>query len=304
MEQVLIFANPIAGRGKGRAIAATLEEELVRRGYQTTVFLDRAQSITHLPPPQAIRAAIVIGGDGTLRSVAQWAIDRSLAAAGPGESCVPWPLLIVPMGTANLMGQHLGIAWTAERLPQQVADALAKRRVVHLDVARTAEGIMLLVAGVGFDAWVIHELARLRSGPIHMAHYAMPVLKALTEYRFPSLQVSVDGRCVFDSAPALALVGNIPEYGTGFPVLHQARPDDQLLDVCVMPCATRGDLVKLFLATAAREHDRQEGVVYVKGQHVRIESPQPVAVQVDGEAAGFTPLQVDLLPGRIPFIVP
>jgi diacylglycerol kinase family enzyme len=37
---------------------------------------------------------------------------------------------------------------------------------------------------------------------------------------------------------------------------------------------------------------------------VRIEATEPVPVQVDGEPAGMTPVDIDLLPCRIPFIVP
>jgi len=185
-----------------------------------------------------------------------------------------------------------------------VAQALEAGNVRQLDVARTNGGIFLLMAGVGFDAWVVHELDRVRDGPIDITKYIMPAMKAITGYQFPTLEVMVDGKKVFKKARALALVGNIREYGTGFAILPQARPDDQLLDVCVMPCSSPKDLIKLVLSAAAGEHVQQEGVVYVKGRQVRIESTTPVPVQVDGEPAGQTPVEIDLLPCRIPFIVP
>jgi diacylglycerol kinase (ATP) len=302
-DQVLIFANPIAGRGRGRVIAAMLETELRSRGYEVRTFLSRLESAGYKPDAGRVRAAVVVGGDGTLRTVAQWAIERGEHAESRHDGWA-YPLLIVPMGTANLMGQHLGIAWDPARLPQQVAEALEQRRTVHLDVARAGEGILLLVAGTGFDGQVIHELTRMRTGPIHLTDYAMPVLHTLTTYRFAEVQVTVDGTRLFGPAPGLVLVGNIPEYGTGFPILLHARPDDGMLDVCAMPCASRQQLMELFLSAAAGEHLGREGVAYAKGRSVRIESAEPLAVQVDGEAAGFTPLEIDLLPQRIPFILP
>jgi diacylglycerol kinase (ATP) len=306
-EQVLIFANPIAGRGKAQRIAAVLEEELKGRGYGVRVFLNKIDSAKKIDG--WVKAAIVIGGDGTLRGVAQWAIDTAYpnqeAMCASGELAnLPYPLLIVPMGTANLMGKHLGVNWSEENIGEEIASALEVGRVQQLDVARTNGGIFLLMAGVGFDAWVVHELDRIRDGPIDITKYIMPAVKAITGYQFPTLAVSVDGKQVFKKAPALALVGNIREYGTGFAILPQARPDDQLLDVCVMPCASPKDLIKLALSAAAGEHVQQEGVVYVKGRRVRIESASPVPVQVDGEPAGMTPVEIDLLPCRIPFIVP
>ena len=313
-EQILIFANPIAGRGRAKRIAATLEEELKKRGYGVRIFFSKPAELEHAHEyvsmaPGRIRAGIIIGGDGTLRGVAQWAIDSAFpnqeAMCASGElTNLPYPLLIVPMGTANLMGKHLGVNWSDENIGEEVAEALAAANVRQLDVARTNGGIFLLMAGVGFDAWVVHELDRVRSGPIDLMNYIMPAMKAIAEYQFPRLEVTVDGKKVFKKAPALALVGNIREYGTGFAILPQARPDDQLLDVCVMPCASPKDLIKLALSAAAGEHVQQEGVVYVKGRNVRIESTTPVPVQVDGEPAGQTPVDIDLLPCRIPFIVP
>jgi diacylglycerol kinase (ATP) len=210
----------------------------------------------------------------------------------------------VPMGTANLMGRHLGIAWDAHQMPQQVVEAVRRRRIVELDAATTRDGIFLLMAGVGFDAHVVHELNRVRSGPISLATYVLPMLRAVFQYDFPKITVGVDGNVIFNDAPAIAMVGNVAEYGTGFPMLPHACSTDGLLDVCIMPCSSRRDLLRLALAAAAGEHLREEGVVYIKGRHVRVDSPVPVAVQVDGEAAGTTPVEMDLLPWKIPFIVP
>lgn len=298
MWQVLIFANPIAGRGRGRTTAQLLRHELSRRNYDPVVFLNKADSAS-FNPSHDIAAAIVIGGDGTLRSVAQWAIDNAYRLQRE-----PYPLLIVPMGTANLMGKHLGISWDPQTLAQQVADSLDHGQIVHLDAARTNQGIFLLMASVGFDAWVVHELDRIRSGPISISTYILPILRGLAEYDFPPITVTVDNKIVFADTPGLALAGNVREYGAGFPLLPHARPDDQLLDVCVMPCSSRRDLMRLLLAAAAGQHVHEEGVIYLKGKSIRIDSPNPVPVQVDGEPAGATPVDIDLLPTRIPFIVP
>jgi diacylglycerol kinase (ATP) len=310
MERVLVFANPIAGRGRGGAIAGRLVAALRGHGYQAELLPGKARSAA-AGPQRPIRAAIIIGGDGTLRTVAQSAIEHARTGLADqhqrpaaSDDCVPYPLLIVPMGTANLMGKNLGIEWDDQHLERQVIDTLEHGQIIHRDVAQTAAGIFLLVAGVGFDAWVVHELDRLRTGPIRMTDYVRPAIKAATMYQFPELEVEVDGRRIFGPTPGLAMVGNVAEYGTGFPILPQARADDQLLDVCALPCSSRMQRVKLFLLAAAGEHLKEEGVAYAKGRHVRISSPQPVPVQMDGEPAGLTPVEMDLLPGRIPFIVP
>jgi diacylglycerol kinase (ATP) len=63
-------------------------------------------------------------------------------------------------------------------------------------------------------------------------------------------------------------------------------------------------LVQHFLRAAAGEHLDTPGVVYVQGKEIQIESTRPLPVQLDGDPAGYTPVQIDLLPTRLAFIVP
>lgn len=330
-QQILIFANPIAGRGRGQAIARRLEKRFLAEGYGVHLLLKRPDALTPDDLPADAKAAIVIGGDGTLRSVANRLCaefaggDEAMAGEVVGEQeggkprsgaaqasatvsrSVGPPLLVVPLGTANLMGRHLGIRWADETLEDQVSAAVAGGKVVHLDAGRVNGRLFLLMVGVGFDAAVVHELDRIRRGPITMVDYVLPTAMALTGYEFPMLRVEVDGRRVFGPSPGVAFVGNVSEYGTGFPILPRARPDDGLLDICCLPCRSPFDVVRFFFLSSTGDHLTLDGVVYTRGRHVRIESPgasRPVPVQIDGDAAGHTPVAADLLPVRLPFIVP
>lgn len=296
---VFIFANPIAGRGRGQVIAARLESALADAGYRARVFFDRADRIAaddfHVETVPL--AAIVIGGDGTLRTVAR----RIIAENPPGDRL---PLLIVPMGTANLMGRHLGIRWNRRNLENEVLEALQHRQIARLDAA-TGNGVLfLLMAGIGLDGYVVHELERIRTGPISYLSYIAPTLGAIRRYDFPPITVTVDGQTICRDMRALAFVGNIREYGTGFPILPHAKSDDGVLDVCILPCEGKLGAMRHALRAALRCHTTGGGVIYVKGRQIRIESPVQVPVQVDGEAAGHTPIEIDLLPVRVPFIVP
>ena len=62
--------------------------------------------------------------------------------------------------------------------------------------------------------------------------------------------------------------------------------------------------MRYFLRAAAGELLQEEKVVYLRGRHVTILSAESIPVQIDGDAAGHTPVNIDLLPIRMPFIVP
>src|SRR4051794_22916104 len=99
-DSVLIFANPIAGHGQGRAVAERLAQRLARDGFSPTLVFKRPDDVKDRELDGAARAAVAIGGDGTVRGVAT-RLFKTFAGAMP-------PLMVVPMGTANLLGRHLG----------------------------------------------------------------------------------------------------------------------------------------------------------------------------------------------------
>jgi diacylglycerol kinase (ATP) len=295
MKRVVIFANPIAGSGRGKIIAERIAGRLRADGVEARAIYERPADVGDEVLAEA-SAAIAIGGDGTIRGVA--------ARLNRVADVRAIPLLIVPMGTANLLGRHLGIKWNNRTVAEQVSRTIANHQLIHLDAARANGELFLLMAGIGLDAQVVHELDRIRVGPIDYMSYVLPAAFALAMYRFPALTVTVDEKVIAARLPAVAFVGNVREYGTGFPILPYARPDDSLLDVCVLPCANPKDLVFHLMRAITGEHLSAEGAIYTKGKTIRVESEKTVPVQIDGDAAGHTPLEIDLLPHRLAFMVP
>ena len=286
MADVLILSNPKAGRGRSMQIATRLADALRAGGYTVHRDIDARREL-----PEAV---ITIGGDGTLR----YAAGRLFEAYGQ----VP-PLVVIPGGTANLMDRHLQLNWDASKLEQQVLAAIRARQLKYLDAARCNGELFLLIAGVGFDAAIVAALDRVRSGPITLWSYVMPSLQALWENKFLPLAVSVDGKHIFGPAPGMVFIGNVKEYGTGFPVLPRAKSDDGLLDICVLPCASHEDLLRLALHAMVGEHANLEGAKYLRGKRVGVHADRPVPVQLDGDSAGNTPVDIELLPIKVPFIV-
>jgi diacylglycerol kinase (ATP) len=290
-DRIAIFANPVAGRGRGTVVARRLAAELSAGGFEPIVHLDRPTG----PVSPTISAVITVGGDGTLRDV----VDRLFGRSPDGP-----PVLPVSMGTANLMGRHLGYRWSAATLGPLVVRTIRRRRIVRLDAGRANGKLFLLMAGVGLDAAVVHELARKRRGPIALASYLVPLALSFAGYRFPPITVEVDGVRVLDNEPAIAVFGNVREYGIGLPILPDADATDGLLDVCVMPCRDWTGLVELLLALTNQMQSAREGVITLRGNSIDVRSTDRVPVQLDGDEAGFAPLAIETLPGRVPFLLP
>ena len=171
-------------------MADSLAARLRADGYAVRLMLENPRALAADALDGPARAAVIIGGDGTLRAVA----DR-LQQHGNAP-----PLLTVPLGTANLMARHLGIRWHVARFEAEVSTAIARRRLRRLDVGRVNGEVFLLMTGIGFDAHVVHELARVRRGPIRYSSYLLPAALAVGGYRFAPLRIIADGREVFSPA--------------------------------------------------------------------------------------------------------
>lgn len=302
--KVLIFANPVAGRGRALATAQRIALSLTTAGYTPELILTPPQE--SILPDGPFHAAISIGGDGTLRSVVSRLCVAS-AADKPtlnGPFTPPPPILVVPTGTANLMRQSLGLPRNTEKI---LLELLRDYHVVPRDAALANAELFLIVAGVGLDGQVIHELARRRTGPITHLSYLIPTALSVRNWTYPQITVHVDGKLAFGPTQGMAMVGHVKEHGIGFSFLSQADPTDRKLDVLAFPCKTFLEGVGLLLATTAGRLPQMKGTLYTTAnQTVTIATPEPtqIPVQVDGESAGFSPLTVELFPHQIPFIAP
>lgn len=296
-KRVLIFANPLSGRGHASSIIDRLIPALQRAGYPSQTFTDPVSPLITLANMTSVHAIVILGGDGTLRIVVQKLIEMIPVSQIP-------PILVIGLGTANLMQKHLGLRYSPGQLPDQVIDLLNRQRVMRLDVAKVNGQVSLLMISCGLDSEVVRRLAEVRRGPITRWSYLPPILRSLTTYRFTPLTVRVDGQVVHSQQPAQVFVGNVAEYGTGFPVLNHASSTDRRLDVCVMPCRSVDELIRWMMLTTIGRHSDTPGVVYTHGQQVEIASLEPIPLQVDGDSLGSTPARIDLLEEPLGFIVP
>jgi diacylglycerol kinase family enzyme len=148
--EVAILANPQAGSQRRRQQVQELVFALRARGLDVTLCGDRSQ-LTDLVQSRGdrLRCVVAAGGDGTVNEV----LNRAPHI----------PMAILPLGNENLVARCFRLGRSAARL----AEAIASASVCSLDLGRANGRFFSLMAGIGFDAQVIHDVHRTRRGHIN-----------------------------------------------------------------------------------------------------------------------------------------
>lgn len=287
---VQLIANPVAGARKRSGELRRLIRELAARGISTHMHLTRGPGDAEQTARSVagkVDAVLVAGGDGSVGEVAHGLIGGSAR------------LVIWPTGTENLVARSLGFKADVDT----TAACLTGGRVMPFDLGVANGRSFMVVAGVGFDAEVVHRLARIRSGHISHLSYFGPIWRTFWEHRFPELRVTADGQAPWQGR-GMVFVGNLARYALGLPVVRDARPDDGYLDLLILPCANILQLIAHSLRTLARTHVEHPDTVYQRVRNVRVESDHPVPVELDGDAFGHVPLEISIRPAAINLLIP
>ena len=286
---VAIQRNPTSGSGRNRGMLLDLVRRLKEHGLRPRLFSRRERLGDVLADPQRrdeLVCVVAAGGDGTVDDV----INRY-----PGL-----PMTVCPLGTENLFAKYLGLP----RDGRSVADAIAAGKTRQLDLCTlNGEQRFAIMASVGFDADVVHRTHSRRRGNISKLSYVRPILESFAGYRYPPLRIYAD-----DSPEpltgGLAIVSNLPMYAMRLPFARSAVPDDGLLDVRVFERPGRGQLLRYAWSLVRNRHERLSHVHSFRAKRIRIEADEPVPVQADGDPAGFTPVEIRVLPAELTVIAP
>jgi diacylglycerol kinase family enzyme len=285
--EVWLLFNPKAGAGRAAAQRAALAKSLDEAGWT----VHATSSVADLPgavrawESGRLRALLTIGGDGTLRFVAQ-RVPAGL------------PLLPVPLGNENLVARWLG----QRAAPSDVVETLTHGQMRWIDAGLVGSQLFLVMLSCGFDADVVRRVDTDRQGPISAIDYYLAICRSAQTYSFPELRLTMSGGQRRTARWILAF--NLPAYAHRLPVAPDADPQDGQLDVVCLQHGGWWSPIRYVLGAWLGRHHRWSDVAMLHDEQVRIESDPPVPVQIDGDFVGHTPIDVGLLRRRVCLLAP
>ena len=157
--------------------------------------------------------------------------------------------------------------------------------------------VFVNVGGAGFDAAVAARAARCRL-PGATAPYLWGLAGALFRERPHQMVVHADGT-PFAGEVLAVVVGNGCAFGGGLKILPDAAPDDGCLDLAIVGDLSRLDLLRTVPRVYRGTHVRHPKFTHLRVRSIRIESADPVRVELDGEVVGTTPVTFAVEPAAL-----
>ena len=231
-------------------------------------------------------AVVACGGDGTVNEVANGLAGSATALA------------VVRGGTANVWAKEVRVP----KKPSQALRLLADGETRVIDLGRAGERYFLLMAGVGFDAFVVAAVHGGMKRRLGTAAYIAHGIRAAIRYKAVAAELQID-ELPRASDLYWLLLGNTRNYGGVVDFTRWASVDDGRLDMLLVRKGGLARLVWFSVLTALRRHRTYANVTYENVANVSIATPA-LPVQIDGEYLGETPMRFDVAPGALRVIVP
>ena len=294
----ILIANPASGSYIHHAhqIAETIEF-LRQHGWQVELKLTQlpgeAQEIARAAVEQQANVVVAVGGDGTINEVIQ-ELAGSKTALG-----------VLPSGTVNVWAREVGI-------PLDNAGArevLVNGCIRHVDLGKVNDRYFLLMVGIGLDGEVTRVVERKPVKRLGVLGYVL--VGTWLGLGYPDFRAVVDlgGRIIKVNALQM-IIGNTQLYGGALKYTWQAKCDDGLLDICIVRKQSVLGRCMLALDFLLGREQRRQWVRYETATTVKIRTRRPIAMQIDGEAIGYTairgtpPTLFTIAPKALKVIVP
>jgi diacylglycerol kinase family enzyme len=308
-DRLSILYNPSAGMG--RALGRKIRLERLLRHFEIRYDLVMTRSEEHLRELTRAHArsypvVVGAGGDSTFHIMI-----GEMAAAGGGAD-----FGMIGVGSSNDIPREFGIETLVK-----ACRALKDRRTRKIDLGLVRDGDEVLgcflgQANIGLGAYVNRYVAGLVERRPRLAR--RQILAGILGIRRAYATRAIPLEIVLDSEAgrregefAAAIFSNIRYWATGRLINPGARPEDGLLDGCLIGDCRFLRLARLSRLAKTGRHVDAGGVEILRAPSFRVSSKTPFAVQADGEIlraadgrTAFPDVSIGIVPGGLNLIAP
>jgi YegS/Rv2252/BmrU family lipid kinase len=180
-------------------------------------------------------------------------------------------------------------------------------RKEQIDVMRVNDRYAVNVCSVGFDARIGTDINAFRRHPLlsgPRAYHASVVVNLLRGVSKPC-RVELPGEEPIDGDQTLVCVLNGSWYGGSYHPVPEASIQDGMLDVLVVKKVSRITVAQVISAYQKGNYaSRPDLIQHFRVPSLRIETPEPEPVNLDGELLRTPTVEIQVLPSSLTFFAP
>lgn len=286
--RILAVFNPAAGRKRRARFDAVVAAARVLGctvAIIETTARGHAERIAREVDTAAFDVIAAAGGDGTINEIANGLIGKDIA------------LGIIPLGTANVVADEIGL----KRMPEAVARALAQGPMKDIRLGRANGRRFIMMAGVGFDANVVAGVSLALKKKIGPLAYVWQAARQAWQETFTRLDANIDGR---PAHPVSLVICNGKRYGGPFVAAPEASLNDDCLHVVLMNGRGWFSLLRYGVGLVVGALHVWRDVDLEVGREITVAGPAGRPVQADGDIIAHLPLHVEIDPEPVRLIYP
>lgn len=284
--RIKLLLNPEAGRGRASKRIGRALQAFERLG--ASVELEASTSRENLSELAAEASdgsydrVVACGGDGTVHWVLR-GLERSRAT-----------MAVLGLGSGDDFARVIGMPHDVDRACEVILSGATREVDVGL-----ANGLPFVgVAGLGFDS----EVARYANDHVRYLRgslvYLYSILRVIQKFTPHEVRVRMGGETRVEQIMFMA-AGNTHRYGGGIAIVPTAKPDDGLLDVCIVERCSRWQLLRTLPLAYSGGHVKRPFVRIERTDRVEIRSAEPLEVFADGEPITRTPVEISIAPQKL-----
>lgn len=296
----LIIINPKAGKRPPRfsRLEARLKEVVGELELVRTRKPRDAVRIAREAVRSGVERLVVGGGDGTLSEVVTGILD-----AGLGSEV---EIGFLPLGSGCDLARSVGLPRSIPRTLELLATGQRRK----LDAGRVrfigrdgSKGSFCFVneTSFGLSGLTVDWMNRFGRRLGSRLGFALATAQAVIRHPTPDLAISVDGREVHCGPTSMVAVANGCFFGGGMKIAPDALLEDGQFDVVIVGPLSRRRLLANLPSLYRGTHLSHPAVSVFRGTRIEAQprNGSQALLDADGEALGFLPVSVELLPSAI-----
>jgi YegS/Rv2252/BmrU family lipid kinase len=283
--KILIVYNPLAGKKKHKD--KVIKNFLKKFEFEIIWHYTTQGAFTNMHPDNYDRI-FAAGGDGTIKEVASWIISNNSQT----------PLVIIPVGTANILALSLGIPTdTKKALKLGFSDKIQKIDVGHVNNRH----YFLIAAGCGFDAHVIKKTPRKAKKTWGFIAYIFSMVLNIFSSKANKFFIKIDDQQKTTTAQSI-FISNFASF-LNLSINPEAKINDGYLNVSILKTLKLKDIGILFYRLLKGTYKKDFRYEYYNAKNIYVlPFYKKTPMQIDGEVVDLPYMDIKILPEALNII--